>query len=162
MRRAGVHRVGMRKKWIVRLSQGERATLSNLIRIGQAPARKLTHARILLKADQGEDGPNWHDEAIMKALDVSRPTVERVRRRYVEEGLETALTHRPHKTGHPHRLDGKQEAQLITLACSEPPTGHDSWTLRLLAGKMVELQFVDAVSYETVRRTLKKTGSSRG
>ena len=152
----------MHKKWIVRLSQAERATLSGLITIGQAPTRKLTHARILLKADQGEEGPSWHDEAIMEALDVSRSTVERVRRRYVEEGLETALTHRPHKTGHPHRLDGRQEAQLVTLACSEPPTGRDGWTLRLLAGKMVELQYADALSYETVRRTLKKTSSSHG
>jgi len=152
----------MPKKWIVRLTQDERATLSNLICIGQAPARKLTHARILLKADQGVRRPNWRDEAIMEALDVSRSTVERIRRRCVEEGLETALSHRPHKTGHPHRLDGRPEAQLITLACSAPPTGRDGWTLRLLAGKMVELQYTDAVSYETVRRTLKKTISSRG
>lgn len=136
--------------------------MSNLIGVGQAPARKLAHARILLKADQGEAGPGWHDEAIIEALEVSKSTVERVRRRYVEEGLEAALTHRPHKTGHPHCLDGKQEAQLVTLACSEPPNGRDSWTLRLLAAKMVELQYADAVSYETVRRTLKKTSSSRG
>ena len=133
-----------------------------MIAAGKAPARKLTHARILLKADEGEGGPSWRDEAIMEALDVSRSTVERIRRRYVEEGLEPALTHRPHKTGHPHCLDGKQEAQLVMLACSEPPPGRDSWTLRLLADKMVELQFVDAVSYETVRRTLKKKSSSRG
>jgi transposase len=152
----------MRKKYIVRLSQAERATLSNVIAIGQSPARKLTHARILLKADQGEGGPNWHDDAIMAALDVSRSTVERIRRRCVVEGLETALTHRPHRTGHPRRLDGKQEAQLIALACSAPPKGRDGWTLRLLADKMVELQFADALSYETVRRTLKKTNSSHG
>ena len=152
----------MYKKWIVRLSQPERATLSNVTGVGQAPVRKLAHARILLKADEGEEGPNWHDDAIMKALDVSRSTVERVRRRYVTEGLEAALSHRPHKTGHPHRLDGKQEAQLVTLACSAPPTGRDGWTLRLLADKMVELQYADALSYETVRRTLKKTSLSRG
>lgn len=162
MRRPAVQSMAMRKKWIVRLSQAERATLSQLIGVGQASARKLTHARILLKADEGAAGPNWHDEAIMEALDVSRPTVERVRKRYVEEGLASALTHRRHQTGHPHRLDGEQEAQLITLACSKPPTGRDSWTLRLLAEKMVELQVVDAVSHETVRRTLKKTSSSRG
>ena len=154
--------MGMRKKWIVQLSQDERAALSNVVCIGQAPARKLTHARILLKADQGAGGPNWRDAAIMEALEVSRSTVERLRRRYVEEGLETALTHRPHKTGHPHCLDGRQEAQLITLACSAPPNGRDGWTLRLLADKMVELQYADAVSYETVRRTLKKTISSHG
>jgi transposase len=152
----------MYKKWIVRLPQTERASLSTLIGVGQAPARKLTHARILLKADQGAGGPNWRDEDIMKALDVSRPTVERVRKRYVEEGLDAALTHRRHKTGHPNRLDGQQEAQLVALACSKPPAGRDSWTLRLLATKMVELQYVDTVSYETVRRTLKKTDSSLG
>jgi transposase len=152
----------MRKKWIVRLTEPERASLSALIATGHATARKLTHARILLKADQGDAGPGWDDEAILDALDVSRPTVERVRKRYAEEGLEAALTHRRHKTGHPCRLDGKQEAQLITLACSAPPDGRDGWTLRLLADKMVELQYVDTVSYETVRRTLKKTRSSRG
>lgn len=154
--------MGMRKKWIVRLSPDERATLSNVIGIGRAPARKLTHARVLLKADEGAGGPGWHDESIMEALEVSRSTVERLRRRYVEEGLQTALNHRRHRTGHPHCLDGRQEAQLVTLACSTPPNGRDGWTLRLLADKMVELQYADAVSYETVRRTLKKTYSSRG
>ena len=147
----------MRKRWIVRLTESERATLSALIAAGRAPARKLGHARILLKADEGAAGPNWSDGAIMEALEVSRSTVERVRKRYVTEGLEAALTHRRHKTGHPHRLDGRQEAQLVTLACSVPPDGRDGWTLRLLADKLVELQYVDTVSYETVRRTLKKT-----
>jgi transposase len=151
-----------KKKWIVRLTETERATLSALIAAGRAPARKLTHTRILLKADEGNGGPSWRDEAVMEALEVSRSTVERVRRRYVEEGLEAALNHRPHTTGHPHCLDGKQEAQLIALACSAAPDGRDGWTLRLLADKMVELEYVDTVSYETVRRTLKKTISSHG
>jgi transposase len=152
----------MGKRLIVRLSESERARLSELIATGRAPARTLAHARILLKADRGVGGPGWRDGAIAEALEVSRPTVERVRKRYVTEGLESALTHRRHRTGHPRRLDGKQEAQLITLACSAPPDGRDGWTLRLLADTMVELQYVEALSYETVRRTLKKTTSSLG
>ncbi len=152
----------MRKRILVHLSESERAKLSDLIATGCAPARTLTHARILLKADRGLGGPGWRDGAIAEALEVSRPTVERVRKRFVAEGLDSALTHRRHTRGHPRRLDGKQEAQLITLACSAPPDGRDSWTLRLLADSMVELHYADAVSYETVRRTLKKTRSSPG
>jgi transposase len=162
VRRTEVHRADMRKRWIVRLAETERATLSALITVGRAPARRVTHARILLKADEGENGPSWGDAAIVEALEVSRSTVERVRKRYAEEGLEAALTHRPHTTGHPRRLDGRQEAKLIALVCSKPPDGRDGWTLRLLADKMVELEYADTVSYETVRRTLKKTSSSRG
>jgi transposase len=150
----------MRKTWRVQLSEADRATLSGLVRVGQAPARKLTHARILLKADEG--GPRWSDGAIIEALDVSRSTVERIRKRYVEEGLEAALCHRRHQTGHPRRLDGQQEAHLIALACSAPPHARKEWSLRLLAGRLVELQVVERVSYETVRRTLKKTCSSPG
>jgi transposase len=152
----------MRKRLIVHLSEAERAWLSDLIATGRAAARTLTHARILLKADRGPGGPGWRDGAIMEALEVSRPTVERVRKRYVAEGLEVALTHRRHTGGHPRRLDGKQEAQLVTLAWSAPPNGRDGWTLRLLADTMVERAYVDTVSYETVRRTLKKTRSSLG
>ena len=152
----------MRKRLIVHLSESERGILSELIATGRAAARTLTHARILLKADRGPGGPGWRDGAIAEALEVSRPTVERVRQRFVTEGLEAALSHRRHTSGHPRRLDGKQEAQLITLACSTPPDGRDGWSLRLLADKMVELQYANTVSYETVRRTLKKTTSSPG
>lgn len=152
----------MRKRQIVQLTQDERALLLRLVSAGQAPARKLTHARILLQADQGPDGPGWTDEAIVEALAVGEVTVWRVRKRYVEEGLEAALTHRHPKNHRPRRLDGDQEAHLIALACSEPPAGRNRWTLRLLAGRMVELQYTERVSYETVRVTLKKTRSSRG
>src|SRR5687768_6106676 len=124
---------GMGKRRIVHLSESERRTLSELIATGRAAARTLTHARILLKADRGVGGPGWQDGAIAEALEVSRPTVERVRQRYVSEGLAAALTRRRHATGHPRRLDGKQEAQLVTLACSTPPAGRAGWTLRLLA-----------------------------
>jgi transposase len=122
----------------------------------------LTHARILLKADHGTDGPGCTDEAIAEALDVSEVTVWRVRKRYVMEGLEAALNHRHPKNHRPRRLDGDQEAHLIALACTEPPEGRNRWTLRLLASRMVELEYAERVSYETVRVTLKKTHSSRG
>jgi transposase len=152
----------MRERQIVRLTPDERTQLLGLLSSGQAPARKLTHARILLKADHGTDGPGCTDEAIAEALDVSEVTVWRVRKRYVMEGLEAALNHRHPKNHRPRRLDGDQEAHLIALACTEPPEGRNRWTLRLLASRMVELEYAERVSYETVRVTLKKTHSSRG
>ena len=152
----------MRAKRIVRLTPEERAQLTQLISTGQAPARKLTHARILLKTDGGPDGPGWDDAAIAEALDVGQVTVWRVRKRYIEEGLEAALTHRHPKNHHPRRLDGDQEAHLVALACSAPPQGRKRWTLRLLAHRMVELEYTDRLSYETVRGTLKKTRASHG
>ena len=152
----------MKKQQIVRLTPDERAQLLRLISAGTAPARKLTHARILLKADRGPDGPRGTDEAIAEALEVGEITVWRVRKRYVEEGLEAALNHRHPKNHRPCRLDGEQEARLIALACSAVPAGHTRWTLRLLAGRMVELQYAERLSHETVRVTLKKTSSSRG
>jgi transposase len=124
-------------------------------RKGKAHARKLLYARILLKAD--EDGPDhWIDERIADALEVSVATVARERRRYCEEGLEVALL--PKKPGRPRRrvLDGRAEAHLIALTCSNPPEGRDHWPLRLLADRMVELGYVESLSYETVRRMLKK------
>ncbi len=153
----------MRKKtWRVTLTDAERTGLHELIAAGKAPARKLTHARILLKADESSGGPGWSDRAIAEALEVSLPTVGRGRKRYVTEGLDAALNHRPPKAHRPHKLDGHQEAHLIALACSEPPAGRARWTLRLLADKMVELEYVDSVSHVTVWQTLKKTNSSLG
>src|SRR5713226_1386887 len=111
----------MRKKsWRVMLTDAERTALTELIAAGRSPARKLAHARILLKADESQGGPGWSDSAITEALEMSRTTVERVRKRYVTEGLEAALNHRPPKAHRPRRLDGDQEAHLITLACSAP------------------------------------------
>lgn len=152
----------MRERQIVRLTPTERTQLLKLVSSGEAPARKVTHARILLKADRGTDGPGCTDEAIAEALDVGEVTVWRVRKRYVTEGLEAALNHRHPKNHRPRRLDGDQEAHLIALACSEPPEGRARWTLRLLARRMIELEYTERVSYETVRVTLKKTRSSRG
>lgn len=140
------------KTYIVTLTNDERETLNKLISAGKGAARRIAHARILLKADQG-----LTDEAIIEAVEVSRSTVERVRKRFVEEGLEAALDPRRPEKPRQRKLDGRQEAQLIALACSAPPPGRARWTLCLLADKMVELEYVDSLSYETVRRTLKKT-----
>lgn len=118
------------------------------------------HARILLKADQSPDGPAWIDDRIAEAVEVSQPTIFRVRRQFVEAGLEAALHRRPSRREYRRKLDGEQEARLIALACGTPPAGRADWTLRLLADRLVELEIVDTVSYQTVRRTLKKTHSS--
>ena len=142
------------KKYIVKLAKEERAYLSKLIAQGQASARKLMHARILLKADSSEDGPGWTDQAISEALEVGTATVERVRQRLVEEGVAAALTqHRPH-TPRLRKLDGEQEAQLIALACSQPEEGQERWTLQLLADKLVQLQVVESIARETIRQVL--------
>jgi DNA-binding transcriptional ArsR family regulator len=150
----------MKKKYPVILTETEREHLRSLIAAGTAPARKLTHARILLKADQSPQGPGWVDDAVAEAVEVSQPTVSRVRKQYFKEGLEAALNRRPPNREYHRKLDGKQEARLVALACSEPPEGQARWSLRLLADKMVELEVVDDLSYQTVRRTLKKTNSN--
>lgn len=151
----------MKKKYPVILSETEREELERLIAAGTAPARKLTHARILLKADQSTQGPGWVDQKVAEAVEVSQPTVARVRKQYFEEGLEAALNRRAPNREYYRKLDGEQEAQLVALACSEPPQGQARWSLRLLADKLVELEVVgEEVSYQTVRRTLKKTPSS--
>jgi len=150
------------KVYRVRLTPEERAQLHELLSKGKAAARTLTHARILLKADEGEAGPRLTDDEIALDLEVNRSTVERVRVRCVEEGFEAALRPRPSRQLHPRKLDGVQEAHLIALACSPAPKGRTRWSLRLLADKLVELEVVDDISYETVRQTLKKTNSSHG
>jgi transposase len=122
-----------------------------MTRKGEIKARKFKRAMILLKADEGLSDPQ-----IMAALNVSRPCVERIRKRFVIDGLERALNEDP-RPGQRRKLDGRAEATLIATACSDAPEGHVRWTLRLLAGKLVQMQVVDAVSHETVRRTLKKT-----
>ncbi len=136
--------------------------MKRMLAAGTESARKLTHARILLKADQGPDGPAWVDHAIADAVEVSQPTISRVRKQYVEQGLEAALNRRPPaRRAYVRKLDGVQEAKLLALACAKPPTGQARWSLRLLADKLVELEIVEqAVSYQTVRRLLKKTRSS--
>lgn len=152
----------MKKLYRVKLLAEERAQLEGMLSKGKAAARTLMHARILLKADEGVAGPRLSDDQIAEAVEVNRSTVERVRMRCVEEGVEAALRPRPSRQVHPRKLDGVQEAHLVVLACSPAPKGRNRWSLRLLADKLVELEVVGDVSYETVRRTLKKTNSSRG
>lgn len=150
----------MGKKYVVRLSEEEREELDSLTRKGKGAAYRIKHANILLKADA--DGPGWQDRQIAQAFSCHAATVARVRQRFVEEGLQRALGRRKQRS--PSRawlLDGEQEARLIALSCSQAPDGRARWTLRLLAGRLVELQIVDSICHETVRRTLKKTRLSR-
>jgi transposase len=147
----------MPKRYHVRLSDDDRHALQKLVRSGNAPARALTHARILLKADEADDGPGWQDEQIAEALETSIPTVGRTRKRFVAGGLDDALYHRPPSKTKPKKLDGHAEAHLIALSCGEPPEGRSRWTMQLLADKFVELYDGPSISDELVRRTLKKT-----
>src|SRR5689334_1978346 len=147
----------MIKQYHVTLTSEERCELEQMIRAGKAAARKLTRARILLKADEAEGGPGWSDPEIAEALDVGLSTVWRVRQQFVEEGTAAALMPRPSRRVYERKLDGAGEARLIAVACSKPPKGHKRWTLRLLADRMVVLGHADELSHETVRRVLKKT-----
>jgi transposase len=153
----------MQKTYHVTLTPEERSELERMISAGKAAARKLAHARILLKADEAEGGPGWNDERIAEALDVGLSTVWRIRRRFVEEGTEAAVAPRASTRVYARKLDGAAEARLVKLACSKPPEGRKRWTLQLLADRMVVLGHAeDGLSYETVRRVLKKTRSSPG
>ena len=152
----------MKKKYIVTLTQVERQMLQTMLSRGKAAARKFVHARILLKADASAEGPNWNDDAIAEGLEVGRVTVERVRKQFVEEGLEAALERHKPRRQYLRKLDGDGEAHLIALACSKAPEGRSRWTLRLLADRMVRLEYVDEVSKDTVARVLKKTSLSLG
>jgi transposase len=150
------------KKYVVRLSAGEREQLEALIRKGKRPAQILTKARILLKADVSEAGDGWSDSRIAEALDTSIATVERTRRQLVEEGFEAVLIRKYNpRCARPRIFDGAAEAKLIALACGPAPAGQARWSLRLLEEKVVELRIVDSVSDNTIGRTLKKTFSSR-
>ena len=150
------------KKYIVRLSEAERTELSRQVKTGKMAAQKRLHAQILLHADVGGARQGWTDENIAQACGVSTRTVERVRQRLVERGLEAALNRAP-KSGHKaRRLDGKGEAHLVALMCSDPPEGRNRWTLQLLADQLVELKQVETISLECVRQTLKKTTLNRG
>ena len=151
----------MRKSYAVVLCPEERERLEKLISTGHTSSKRQIRARILLKADASEAGPAWSDEQIGEALEISVSTVARVRKRSVEQGLAAVLDRGVVRRPSRRRLDGEQEARLLAVACSPPPEGRVRWTLRLLADKMVELEVVESISYETVRRTLKKTRSSR-
>ena len=151
------------KKYLVTLTPEEREQLAGLLSAGKRSTLTLARARILLKADQADGGPAWPDDRIAEALDCGVRTVERVRQRFVERGLEAALGRKKQdRPSRERKLDGRAEDRLIALACSQPPDGRAAWTLQLLADKLVELRDVDSVCDETVRRVLKKTRSSRG
>lgn len=151
----------MRQRHRVVLSLEDRDFLIDLMAAGQHAARTLTRARILLKADESDFGEAWSDEHIAEALEVGTATVERLRARFQDDGLEAIYPRRPKRT-YARKLDGAAEAHLIALACSEPPEERARWSLRLLADRMVELGHVDAISHECVRQVLKKTPSSPG
>lgn len=146
-----------KKKYIVSLTKWERDELEQLTKKGKIAAYKMNHARILLQADINQEGGGWIDREISEALDIGHATIERVRQRLVEEGLEAALNRREQKKRRQKIIDGEKEAYLIALACSETPTGKSNWTLQMLADKMVELNYVEKVSTETIRQSLKKT-----
>lgn len=152
----------MADKFVVTLTAEERQQLTQLTTGGKGAAATLTHARILLQADAASTAGGHTDDAIAAAVSVSLATIARVRKTFVELGLDAAL-HRRRPTGRRfHKLDGEQEARLLAVACGLPPEGHARWTLKLLANKLVELEVVDSISSECVRTTLKKTTSSRG
>jgi transposase len=148
-----------KKIYEVELSASERDHLENIVSSGTEKARKLTRARILLKADDG-----WTDPQIQAALDVSRPTVERVRRKYVVEGLNAALNRKKPNREYERKIDGRDEAHLIALVCGDPPAGYAKWSMRLLAERFVALEQVEVetVSHETIRQVLKKMNLSPG
>ncbi len=148
------------KRYVVRLTKQERIDLLALVKKGKGKvaARKRTHARVLLKTDQGAEGPGWIDARVAEAFEIGSKTVKAIRQRFVEEGLESALNRKKHPP-RPEKviLDGEKEAKLIAIACAPPPEGRARWTMRLLADKLVELSIVNRISDETVRQTLKKT-----
>jgi transposase len=154
--------MGRKIKYVVRLTSDERKMLFELIQKGKANKEKLNRARILLKADCGEEGENWNDDKIAEALYVSQKTVLNTRQTLIEEGLDKTLDRTPIQKKRTRIIQGEEEAYLIALTCGEPPKGHCRWTLRLLSTKMVELEYVDSVSHETIRDALKKMNLNLG
>lgn len=152
----------MYQKYFVKLTSEERSYLEKLVSSGEGPARKLRRARILLKSDCGEGGPNWTYESICDAFDVNTVTVTNIRKAFSEGGLEQALNRKRPEREYEHRLDGHAEAHLVAMVCGKVPDGYDRWTLRLLQERFVKLQIVESVSHETIRATLKKMNLSLG
>jgi len=152
----------MNRKYVVKLTDEQRQHLEKIITSGMSPARMQTRARILLKSDSSEKGPNWSYEKIVESLDVSEMLIRDVRKRFSGEGVEAALQRKKPDREYEHSLDGEAEAHLIALACSQAPEGHTRWTLRLLKKGMEEKQYVETISHETIRTTLKKRKLSLG
>ena len=145
------------KKYVVELTREERRGLKELVKKGKAAAYKIKHANILLKADQAKGGPAWTDKQIAEAFGCHVTTVVNLRKRFVKEGFEAAMGRRQEGVGRPKKLDGDVEAQMTVIACSDPPEGHQRWTVRLIADRLVELQLMDQCSHVTVHRAMKKT-----
>ena len=152
----------VRTKYRVTLTDAERSDLTRLVSTGRTAARVIAHAHVLLKADTSEPGPSWSDEQIRAAFGLGLTTIARIRRRFVDHGVDAALHRQPFRTARLRKLDGRAEAQLVAVACSAPPAGRARWTLQLRTDHLVALGVSDPLSDETVRRVLKKTSSSRG
>jgi len=148
------------KKYRVELTEEQRSDLLERLGRGERPAAEQTRVRVLLKVDEGPEGPAWTDNRTAEALEVAEGTVAGIRRRFCERGLTGCVERKSPDREYDRKLDGDQEAKLIQLACSEAPEGRSQWSLRLLADEMVELNVVEDLSHETVRQTLKKTSSS--
>ena len=152
----------MKQKYIIKLTETERSQLKEMISSGEASARQIRRAYILLKSDSNKEGPNWNYQAICEAYDVSSLTVYNVRKSYAEGGLKRAIFRKKPDRVYERRLDGEGEARLVALACSDPPDGYESWSLRLLQDRLIRLEVVESISHETIRQTLKKTISNPG
>lgn len=152
----------MKQKYFVKLTETERSQLKEMISSGETSAREIRRAYILLKSDSSAGGPSWDYQAICDAYEVSSLTVYNVRKNYTEGGLERAIRHKKPERVYKRRLDGEAEAHLIALVCGQPPEGYKQWSLRLIRDRFVELDYVDTISYETIRTTLKKTNLSPG
>lgn len=144
-------------KYSVELTANQRDALEQIVKQGDSPARKIMHAHILLKADKGPHGPRWSDTQIREAFGLGETILKRVRKQFVEEGMEAALNRKKQpKRPQKQRLDGEQEAQIIAVLCTEHPEGAERWTLRALTDRVIELEIVETVSHETIRKVLKK------
>lgn len=149
-------------RYKVTLSKEERDALMSITRVGTHSAKKVLHALILLNCDEGEFSDKVNNEDVVKVLKIGARTIDRVKKRFVEEGYDAALENRPTSRVYDKKADGDVEAHIVALSCSKAPDGFSKWSLRLLADKMIELEYVDDISYETVRRVLKKTSYGRG
>jgi len=152
----------MYQKYPIKLNEAEREQLRQLVTSGTSKARKIRRVQVLLKSDSSEGGPNWSYQKISEAYNVSERTIADVRQAYFESGLEVAINRKRPRRVYVHRLDGEAEAHLIALACGDPPAGHERWSLRLLQSQMIQLKYVENVSHETLRTTLKKMNLSLG
>lgn len=152
----------MRKKYKVKLTRNQRKRLLEIVHNGQQKAKTITHARVLLQADSGEEGPGMRAKAIAAGLNIHERTVHRVRESFANDGLDAALYRKKHRQYKPRKIDGDQEAHLVAICCGIPPEGRKAWTLKLLSERLVQLEIIDSISRSTVHRTLKKMNLSLG